>query len=328
MSRAAPPAGHAALDQAIAWKLAFEASGTAPADDPNFAAWLASDASHAAVWQRLCALDARFAGLQAGLDGAARRVLDRVPAKGQRRAPRRAALAAVAAFALAAGAAMLDALMPLSGLGASYLTLSGKREQVILPDATRLYLHARTAVDLEYDDKQRLLVLREGEIVVETAHDAGARPFLVRSGGATLRALGTRFLVRREGERTYLVVLASAVAARAADGQPETVVRADQSLLLEDGAAGRVAPARRDEDAWTDGMLVVNGRPLGEVVRQLGRGRFGHLGVDADIAALPVTGTFSLDDLDVSLAALSRGLPVQVERTGPWWVQLKRAPGR
>ena len=51
---------------------------------------------------------------------------------------------------------------------------------------SRLRLNANSAVDLRFDDRQRLLILRHGELVIEVAADAG-RPFCVRTAEGEIR---------------------------------------------------------------------------------------------------------------------------------------------
>jgi transmembrane sensor len=79
---------------------------------------------------------------------------------------------------------------------------------VTLADGTLLNLNTHSAVDVRFDETTRLIVLHEGEIMVETGHN-DARPFIVKTRDGSLRALGTRFMVKREDDGTRLSVLQS-----------------------------------------------------------------------------------------------------------------------
>ena len=70
-------------------------------------------------------------------------------------------------------------------------------------------------------------------------------------------------------------------------------------------------------------MLVVEDRPLAEVVAQLARYRVGRLSVHPDASGLRVTGTLPLADTDQALAALTAALPVEAVYTTRWWVTLR-----
>ncbi len=173
-------------------------------------------------------------------------------------------------------------------------------------------------------------MLRDGEIYVETAHGhpADPRPFIVSTPQGSLRALGTRFMVRRIDEGTVLTVTEASVAARPASCAPapdvpcaaERIVRAGESVLLRDGGLSAIRTAAPEADAWKDGMLVVENRPLAEVAAEIARYRSGTVRVDPQVAGLRVTGTVPLNDTDAALSALTAALPVQVVYRTRWWV--------
>ena len=135
-----------------------------------------------------------------------------------------------------------------------------------------------------------------------------------------MRALGTRFLVKREDQGTRLSVLKSAVAAHPQATDSEQILREGQQVLMRrDGLEPTVA-LNPGADAWTRGMLVVDNARLEDLVHELGRYRRGYLGVEPQVADVRITGSFPLHDTDLALAALLPTLPVQVEYHTRWWV--------
>ncbi|WP_313389769.1 FecR family protein, partial [Achromobacter aegrifaciens] len=76
---------------------------------------------------------------------------------------------------------------------ADYATSSGERRQFQLPDGSVLALNTASAVDLDYSAEQRLVLLREGEILLRSAHAAppDPRPLRVRTAEGSVQALGT-----------------------------------------------------------------------------------------------------------------------------------------
>ena len=75
--------------------------------------------------------------------------------------------------------------------------------------------------------------------------------------------------------------------------------------------------------AWTQGMLLADGMPLGVLAAELARYRKGVLRCDPAVANLRVSGTFPLADTDRSLAMLAATYPVVVaSRLGGYWVTL------
>jgi len=325
------------LDEAIAWQLRMgEGGADADTDAGALQRWLAAHPDHARAWRQLHLLGAELeAGLAAARGPAARQALARPAPRGGRRA---AAMLAIA-LAAAVGWSVLDRFQPASHLLADHRTGTGERRTVTLPDGSVLHLDTRSAVDVAFDATRRAIVLRAGQVAVETAHGGAAehRPFVVLTEGGSLRALGTRFTVQavdgqeRQGSATRVTVTQSAVAARppgcsADPAQPcagERIVQTGQTALLRDGRVDRPEPAPPEPDAWKDGMLVVENQPLADVVAQLARYRPGRLAVDPRVAGLRVTGTLPLADTDQALLALTAAVPVEVAYVTRWWVTLE-----
>jgi len=325
------------LDEAIAWQLRLGEGGADAPSDADAGAlqrWLAAHSDHARAWRQLHLLGGELdAGLAAVRGPAARQALLR-PA--QRRTRRAAAVLAVA-LAAAVGWGVLDRFQPATHLLADHHTGTGERRAFTLPDGTVLHLDTRSAVDVAFDATRRAVVLRAGQVAVETAHGSSERrPFVVLTEEGSLRALGTRFTVQTsegegEGGAARVTVTQSAVAARptgcAADpAQPcaaERIVQAGQTALLHGGRVDLPQPAPPESDAWKDGMLVVEDQPLAAVVAQLARYRPGRLGVDPRVAGLRVTGTLPLADTDQALLALTAALPVEVAYVTRWWVTVE-----
>ena len=196
-------------------------------------------------------------------------------------------------------------------------TTTGERHSLSLDDGTRLSLNTASSVDIRYTAEQRLLILRAGEILVETAPDP--RPLLVRSAQGEMRALGTRFTVRQFDDFTAMSVLQHAVAVRQGIEPAETVVTAGQTVTFD---TQRMLSRRANEPgdgAWAQGRLIVDDWRLDRLLAELARYRPGYLGCATEISHLMVSGAYSLDDIDLTLNALTHALPVRlITRTRYW----------
>lgn len=319
------PVSESVLDTAIAWQLSKSSGSETRADAFARQAWLKSHPDHARAWQQLGELDAQ---LQVAQGNALRATLIRQgkPARGKQ-------FAGVLALALFmfGGLALYNQQQPLAGMLADYHTATGERRRVVLPDNTVIHLNTRTAVDLAFNAEQRAIVLRDGEVEIETAHgDASERrPFLVLTEQGSLRALGTRFVVRElDDGGTMLTVTESAVLARPATCDADDCLQAGRiaqgsTVVMRKDGLSTITPARPDLDAWKDGMLVVENMRLADVAAELSRYRTGRIAVDADVADLRVTGTFPLADSDYALASLTVALPVRLQSFSRFWVGIK-----
>ena len=306
------------LDAAIAWQLTLDSS--TPLEREEFAKWHAANEEHARAWRQLGMLDQRFSVA----NGPARTALLQ-SREGIRRRVRKlgSGLASVVAVV---GLSLLAAehYLPLDYWFADQRTATGEQRTVRLADGTVVNLNTHSAVDVRFDDKQRLIVLQEGEILIETGH-GDARPFIVETREGHMRALGTRFLVKREEHGTRLSVLQSAVAAHPQSDPQEQILREGQQVLIRNNGLDAVVALNPGADAWTRGMLVVDNARLEDLVNELGRYRRGHLGITREVADLRITGSFPLHDTDKALSALLPTLPVQIEQHTPWWVTVAKA---
>jgi transmembrane sensor len=85
---------------------------------------------------------------------------------------------------------------------------------------------------------------------------------------------------------------------------------------------GSVEPLDAGAQAWVDGLLIAERMPLGQVLAQLDRYRRGVLRCDPAVAALQVSGSFSLDRPDASLDLLASVLPIRVQRVFGYWANV------
>ncbi|WP_460157008.1 FecR domain-containing protein [Pseudomonas sp. S2_H10] len=305
-------------EQAIDWMVRLRAGTPDAALQERFNAWLAMDRAHSQAWATLQdrlggsfntvrALDRRLPGQASE----ARQVLL------QPHGSRRDALRVIAGLGLLGGGVWLGAGSQLGdALLADLHTGRGERQDFNLADGSRLSLNANSAVDLRFDDKQRLVILRHGELVIDVAPDP-RRPLRVRTAEGEVRALGTRFLVAQEQEASRLVVLQHSVEARLFDGTVQ-VVQEGQSALLHARQIALLAGDQRRRADWLNGRLNVLDESLEQVVDALRPYSRGFVRVAPQVRGLRVQGVFPLDDPDRAFNALAETLPIRVDRYSPW----------
>lgn len=259
-----------------------------------------------------------------------------MPALGRTvRADRRAAVKTLALLLTAAPAGWLAwRASPAREWLADHRTATGERRELRLPDGTRLQLNTATALDVAYGDTLRLVRLRAGEILIDTAPDRvpaadpAYRPFVVETAQGRLRALGTRFVVRQlEGGRSHVAVLEGAVEVRPGDASGAPVVlRAGEQAGFSASAVGEVTAAGPQADDWSRGVLRAQNMRLHDFLAELGRYRPGVLRCDPAVADLRVSGVFQLGDTGPVLDSLPQALPVDVLFRTRYWVTVV-APG-
>ena len=312
----ARPVSSRVLDAAIAWQLCLDIGSGSAQERADFERWYAASEEHARAWLQLGMLDQRFAAAA----GPARKALMQSRVSLRQRV--RKLGGGLASLVLVGGLlSWFNAQQTLGYWLADQRTATGEQRSLRLDDGTLISLNTHSAVDIRFSAKERLIVLRDGEISIETGHKDD-RPFVVATEDGRMRALGTRFLVRLEDQGTRLSVLQSAVAAKPQVSGEEQILREGQQVLMSHDHLGRIDSLSPGADAWTRGMLVVDNVRLGDLVEELGRYRPGYLGVAPEVAGLRITGSFPLNNTDLALQSLLPTLPVQVQQRTPWWVTL------
>lgn len=310
------------LDEAAQWLVVMNDDPVSDNDRRAWLAWRARSPAHENAWQRSERLLARLGEAPAALA---------MPALDRPATSRRAALAKLAALCIALPSGLAAwRLAQSEGWTADHRSAAGERRQVTLPDGSQVMLNTGTAIDLRFDAAQRLLVLRSGEIFIETAAnpEGGQRPFRVQTAEGTLEALGTRFSVRQQAGETQLAVLEGAVRAtpRRDDADPRVIQAGEQTVLQ---AGGAQPPRALDAatTAWTRGMLLADDMRLGDVIDELARYRGGILRCDPAVAGLRVSGTFPIGNPRRALDMLEATYPVQIaSRFGGYWTTVLPRP--
>ncbi|MFW0755178.1 FecR domain-containing protein [Pseudomonas sp. H11T01] len=311
------------LNEAAEWLMRLSESSVTDTDRAEWERWRASSPECHRAWARAELLLSKLGGLPPSL---AMSALDRPANPG-----RRAALTKLATIL---------ALVP-TGWGswklvesqqwtADYRSAVGERRELTLADGSQITLNTDTAVDVRFDADQRLIRLRQGEVLVQTAPDPSstARPFLVSTTEGLMQALGTRFTVRELAGRTQLAVLEGAVKVELSSATLDAplVVSAGQRTDFSSRAFDSVKPADKSVSAWAQGMLMADNMRLADFVAELARYRSGFVRCDPAIADLRISGAFPISDTQRTLNMLVQTWPiVATGHLNGYWVLLSPA---
>jgi transmembrane sensor len=305
-------------EAAIEWQVCLSSGQASDADRAAFDRWLAESPSHGAAWQRLnAALNGTLHALRPGLlaDGDALRRSLVGPQLAQRR---RLGKLALAGGALLLGAGVADRYVPLQSLTAGYVTRTGERRRVALPDGNTMELDARSAASWE---GQHALRVSAGAAIFEVG---GSQGLQVRLPQGEVRLGQGRAMVRCEAERSFCLALSGAAEVMTLAGARQTLAPG-QGVWFDARQVDAVQNGQEHAAAWQNGELEVHDEPLQTVVEALGRYRPGWLRMSPQAARLRVTGLFPLDDGDRALEALRNTLPIRLQRLGRWYVMIDLA---
>lgn len=187
--------------------------------------------------------------------------------------------------------------------GDVYTTGVGEVRRVTLPDGSSLTLNTDTRAVVRFDTALREVALEGGEGLFEVAKDP-MRPFIVRVGDISVRAVGTVFAVRALNKDVNVTVTEGVVEVAdldlAASISPQKV-SADERAIITEAEGIRVQRLARTEAerhlAWRDGMLSFDGEPLADAVSEINRHNARKIMIDDPaLAARPVVGLFHSSD--------------------------------
>ncbi|HRE82676.1 MAG TPA: FecR domain-containing protein [Opitutaceae bacterium] len=215
----------------------------------------------------------------------------------------------------------------------------GGLQRVALPDGSVLELNTASAVDVNFDPKNRHITLVRGEVHFSVAKDP-TRPFVVSARGVRVSAVGTAFNVRLRSDDIDVLVTEgrirlddaqrgrSVLPVPSADQEPPVLSAGHRAVVpvaaLEANEPGltvhvEVVPELEMTRllAWQAKRLEFAPTSLREIVDEFNRYNTHQLVLaDTDVAAINVGGSFAVGDYDMLVRLLEVSFGVAAERHG------------
>jgi transmembrane sensor len=208
--------------------------------------------------------------------------------------------------------------------GVTYATGIGEQRTIQLSDSSFVALNARSTIKVHYTRDVRTVELIEGQALFHVTRDVD-RPFVVRSDGMAVRAIGTEFDVYRKHSGTVVTVLEGSVSVSggADSSAPE---KRPSATMLSAGEQLTVTPVVRIKNpgladvaaatAWTQRRLVFEETPLADVAEEFNRYSRRQLIIDdPELARRPISGIYSSSDTTALIAFLRTQPELQVTET-------------
>ena len=287
--------------EAAQWIERREFGGWCETDDAELGAWLDQSLSHRVAYDRLD-LGWQKAGRMTVLRQGQLRPAEKATAPTAR--PILPKFAVVAGIAAAAIAGWFELSPPAQ---VTYATSVGGREIVRLVDGSQIELNTNTAIRIADRRNHREVWLDRGEAYFEVTHDA-AHPFIVNAGNVRLTDLGTKFSVRRNGDRLNIAVSEGGVRLETESGPAKDLAPGQVALATPSGIS-----IQREEKtelknalAWRSGVLIFHHTTLADAAAEFNRYNHRQIEIaDPKIARLEIGGTFPTTDVE-GFAEVSR----------------------
>ncbi len=301
--------------------------GLAAAEAAEFHRWLDADPRHAAALARFTAawdMVGRMPAPVAGAPGAG---------EGRHTWRRRTAIGLAAAAALAIAGVSWWNSAPRSSGAAEIVAFSVAAPRIMtLSDGTIVRLNDGSELAEHFTPAERRAVLVRGEAHFTVAKNPD-RPFVVRAGPVSVRAIGTAFNVKLQPAAVEVLVTEGEVgiatpptlAAGPQGGAELRSLKAGQQALiaqLPESIGATVVVSEIDPEsmsralAWQEPLLRLGGATLAELAGEFQR-RSGHRLVlaDPELAELHIGGRFRADDVEGFVRVLVNNYGLRAERT-------------
>jgi transmembrane sensor len=302
-SDTADVAWHAAIE----WAVRLSAGAPSDEDLRQFENWRGADPRHRRAWESVEQQLQLFAAVRERGGAVARKVLTAPSAS--RRKLLQGSVGAMITLGLTAYLVRRTGLVEL--LNPDFATGIGRRRHITLADGSTLMLDANSAVDIDFNSKERAIKLLRGQLFVRVAKNI-ERPLVVYTRDGSASALGTAFCVRLSDVGSSVAVTHSKVRVRSASGNALVVSEGSVAMLRRESVQLLDSLQADAEVTWISGYITAVNRPLSEVVGALNPYLRGLVLLSADAGSLRVSGLFLLDDANATIRQIAQTLPVTV----------------
>ncbi|APC21468.1 transcriptional regulator [Pseudomonas protegens] len=310
------------LDQALEWLVLLQSGISPPSSRPLPWPGRRADPQHELAWQRLAGIGQDLRDSTRSLPAPhARQLLQARSHPG-----RRTLLKGIVGLGVVAASSWsVRERLLLPQLFSDYHTATGERRQLQLAAGASLQLDTRTNLDQKASPQGLQLRLNSGRLLLTLGN---AAPVQVATTDGHIQLAPRSQLILSVGlpgiNGTRVQLLAGSGSVSTAHA-PALSLDPGQQVDIAQQRISALAAVPTTANAWTQGLLIAERRPLGEVIAELDRYRPGLLRCSAEVAGLRVSGSFSLDQPDASLDLLARTLPIRIRRVMGYWASVDAA---
>lgn len=303
------------IDQACDWLVVLHSGEMSETEQEQFQQWLAADPQHAAAIEQ-------FSQLSQGLAQLPQPLIPQQILKTHQQLDHQLKQHCLYGFMIFMTVAGLLYQLPWAIWQADQHSAMGEVKQLKLEDGTELTLASNSYINIHYDSNHREIELLQGEIYITTGKDPQHRPFKIKTREGQIEALGTQFTVRQQSQSSQLQVYQHAVAVSPQALKQRYIIQQGQATQF---SAHKLEPLTKLNLAhpdWTQHMLLVENRPLFEVMDELYRYRSGQYLLADELKNISVSGVFSLKNIQQSLESIAYTHQLELKSYTPYLLHI------
>ncbi|MBQ4833566.1 FecR domain-containing protein [Pseudoalteromonas sp. MMG010] len=188
----------------------------------------------------------------------------------------------------------------------------GERKSQLLNDGSYLHLNADSELSASLLPNAREIELKKGQVFFDVAKDK-TRPFIINSGQAKIKVLGTSFDVERNKNNVLITVYEGSVEVSAAD---TVVLKPPQQARVKNG----IITLRNDLllsqlPSWRTGFIEADNEPLSHILTQLQRYSSVPITVNKALSDTLISGRFNLETPKSSLMLIASTYQWEIKNT-------------
>jgi transmembrane sensor len=305
--------------RAAEWAVKTDDENFSPEKQAELDLWLAADPRHFGAYINARAALARIERLGAAAQSNKRS--GHVVSIDSLRSSRRRFIFAGSIAAGLAAIVITGGAWWANSFGAVLETPIGQTRAVSLPDHSVVTLNTDTRADVRYSAMERDIVLERGEALFDVAKNR-LRPFVVKSRGLRVRAIGTSFSVGAVGGQPLRVMVREGVVEidTPNSSAPLRLYAGSRATALPGGQLAvdtLTAQQITDGLVWRSGHVFFRHQTLAAIAREFARYSNVHIVIDDPaVADKTVTGMFVANDPMGFAHAVAASLDLKVESRG------------
>jgi len=225
----------------------------------------------------------------------------------------------------------------------TFSTIVGEQANFSMSDGTSIQLNTNSIVEVSYTSQQRHLKLIQGEAEFDVAKDID-RPFTVTAGERSFTALGTIFNIQKNSEQDIELLVSEGkvlitesfetvknvitnTESIKLDKLPGVLVQSGEKAIIDNSTLNpvkKVSLVQLQRDlAWQQGMLIFEGEPLAEALKEISRYSNINFEITDDrLAQLIIAGYFKADDIEGLLKSLNLNFNIHYKKTSSGSIRL------
>ncbi|MFU8926896.1 FecR family protein [Acinetobacter puyangensis] len=303
------------LEQAADWLLLMEEPPLTPEQQQQFEQWKNTSPQHQKIWRRAEKIRQKLYGHAQHVPAALAKTIlnqqdDDKPLIGK-------------LVLLLAGSTVLGFsgyIAQQQAWFADHRTAYAEQQHITLEDGTSIALNSKTAIDVNYTTTERQIILRFGEIYVETGKDPAQRPFTVLNQHGEMLALGTAFNVDQQKDQTVLMVTEHAVQVTTDQSKQKQTIAAGQQIGFNSQHIYPTQAVQLEQLTWRKGLVTVNRLSLEDFAKIIEKNYGTTVEIDphllqATSEQIEISGSYPINNLDRLIVLLQSTYPVQIEKS-------------